>query len=353
MRIGLIAPPWLPVPPPLYGGTEAVVDRLARGLVRAGHDVLLFTTGDSTCDVPKRWFWGRAQPRHIGQSVVEMRHLVHAYAAMEDRDVIHDHTLLGPVYAARRSFPPTVTTNHGPFEGDLGDIYRVIAPDVPVIAISHAQAASAGSIPIARVIHHGLDVDQFTPGIGEGGYVAFLGRMSPDKGPREAALAARRADVPLKMAAKMGEPAEQAYFDEHVRPLLGDGVEYIGEIGDGEKEVLLGGAVALLNPIQWQEPFGLVMVEALACGTPVITRPLGAAPEIVQDGVTGTLCLTLDDLVEGIRSAHRLDRAACRQSVVTHFTTHRVVAEHVELYDQVISREKASTTRRRASRPPR
>ena len=335
MRIALIAPPWVPVPPPLYGGTEVVVDRLARGFHAAGHEVLLFTTGDSTCPVPRQWVLERSESLRMGGVVPEMRHVVHAYEAAKGFDIVHDHTLAGPVYAQRFPDLEVVTTNHGPFNDELLDIYRVIAPWVSIIAISHSQASYADGLPIARVIHHGIDVNEFPMGDGDGGYFFFLGRMAPDKGARRAARIARQAGVRLLIAAKMREPLEREYFDEQVRPLLGDDVEYVGEVGGDEKLELLAGAKALLNPIRWVEPFGLVMIEALACGTPVLTYRQGAAPEIVDDGVTGFLCDVHDEMAEAIHRVDELDRQACRAAVEERFSTERMVVDHLDLFESL------------------
>jgi glycosyltransferase involved in cell wall biosynthesis len=269
MRIGLIAPPGIPVPPPAYGGTEAVVDRLARGLVRAGHQVLLAAAANSSCPVPRVQGSDEADAAApvCADTITELRHLVRGYAAMVDVDVVHDHTLTGPFYRHAPARTPVVTTAHGPFDEPLGPIYRAMR-GVTVVAISHHQAATAGDLPVGAVIHHGLDMSSVPVGRGGGGYASFLGRMSPEKGPREAALIARAAGVPLRMAAKLREPAEREYFDAEVKPLLCSDVEFLGELGYAEKLELLGGSFALVNPIQWAEPFGLVMVEALATGTP-------------------------------------------------------------------------------------
>ncbi|MBW3575051.1 MAG: glycosyltransferase family 4 protein [Actinobacteria bacterium] len=337
MRIALIAPPWMPVPPPLYGGTEVVVDRLARGFHAAGHEVLLFTTGDSTCPVPRQWVLDRSEHLRMGAVVPELRHVVHAYEAARGFDIVHDHTLAGPVYAQRFDDVNVVTTNHGPFNDELLDIYRVIAPAASIIAISHSQASYADGLPIARVIHHGIDVAEFPVGDGNGGYFLFLGRMAPDKGARRAARIARQAGVRLLIAAKMREPLELEYFDGQVRPLLGGDVEFVGEVGGQQKLDLLAGARALLNPIRWVEPFGLVMIEALACGTPVLTYRQGAAPEIVDHGVTGFLCDVHDEMAEAIHRVDELDRRACRAAVEERFSTERMVADHLDLFDSLVA----------------
>jgi glycosyltransferase involved in cell wall biosynthesis len=333
----IIAPPWVAVPPTAYGGTETVLDTLARGLDMAGHDVLLYTTGDSTCPVPMASVLAGAIGTGVGGSATELRHVIHAYRAATDAhaDIVHDHTLVGPVYADRFAGLPVVTTNHGPFQSELGDYYRAIGDSTPVIAISHHQASTATGVPVAAVIHHGVDLERFHPGSGDGGYAVFLGRMCPEKGVDTAIRVARSAGVPLRIAAKMSEAAEQLYFEQRIRPLLGGDIEYIGEVGGDEKMSLLGGASCLLNPIAWPEPFGMVMVEALACGTPVVATPLGAVPEIVDDGLTGFVCSSEAALAAGVIAAGDLDRHACRRAVAARFSGEKMVAEHVTLYETV------------------
>src|SRR6187402_2421027 len=221
MHIGLIAPPWVPVPPTRYGGIEAIIDRLARGLVRAGHEVLLAAPGNSTCPVPHV---PGAEDAVEGAPVcsdvnTELRHVLMSYAAMTDVDVIHDHTTAGPLLHRWAGSAPVVTTFHGPFDPKMAPIYRGYS-GVSTIAISHHQASTAIGVTVTRIIHHGIDVADVPEGTGDGGYASFLGRMSPEKGPREAALIARAAGVPLKIAAKLREPAEREYFDAEVKPLL-------------------------------------------------------------------------------------------------------------------------------------
>jgi glycosyltransferase involved in cell wall biosynthesis len=237
-----------------------------------------------------------------------------------------------------------VTTNHGPFNDALNPIYRALC-DVPVIAISHSQASTANGVRIAAVIHHGIDVAAVPEGRGRGGFASFLGRMSPDKGPREAVRIARSAGVPLRIAAKLREPAEQQYFEAEVKPLLGGGIEYVGELGEKDKLELVGDSFTLLNPMQWPEPFGLVMIEALAAGTPVVATPAGSAPEIVDDGVTGYLRRDRAALAEALVAAADLDRTACRGAAVARFDTDRMIGEHVQLYADLIGSE------RRPARP--
>jgi glycosyltransferase involved in cell wall biosynthesis len=337
MRIALIVPPWLPVPPPAYGGTEIVVDTLARGLKEAGQDVLLATTGDSTCPVRRTWVYEHSRPDDLGNVVVELRHLLHAYEAAAGVDIVHDHTVAGPLLAHRAPTSPVVTTNHGPFTDDAIALYQASARSVPLIAISDHQASTAGDVPIARVIHHGLDTTRFPIGDGEGGYALFLGRMSPTKGVEAAITVARRAGIPLVIAAKQRERREREYFDAVIRPQLGTDVQYVGEVGGLDKLRLIGEATALLNPICWDEPFGMCMIEALACGTPVVATPRGSVPEIVDDGVTGFVRASTHDLADALRKVNRLDRRDCRASVESRFSMQRMVADHLAFYADVLA----------------
>ncbi len=336
MRIAVVAPPWTPVPPPLYGGTELVVDRLATGFQRAGHEVLLLTTGDSTCAVPKKWVLAHAEGARIGQAVPELRHVMHAYDAVKGFDVVHDHSIAGPVYSEQFPGLTVVTTIHGPLNEELSDIYSRIAPRVSLVAISHAQCRPAPQVPIARVIHHGIDARDFPFGGGEGGYCLFLGRMSYEKGAHRAMEAAYKAGVPLIMCAKMRERAEFEYFDVYVKPYLNENIRYYGEVPHQHKLELLANARALLFPISWNEPFGMVMIEAMACGTPVLAFPEGAVPEVVEDGVTGFLCEDVADMAEAIARVDDLDRAACRAAVEGHFSTERMVGEYLALFQELV-----------------
>ena len=337
MRIGLIAPPWVPVPPRAYGGIEAVIDRLARGFVNAGHEVLLAAPANSSCPVPR--VVGTEDADEVAplcsDTNTELRHVITSYAGMSDVDLIHDHTASDPLLQRRNPATPVVTTLHGPFDPKLAPIYGAFR-DVSVIAISNHQASTAVGVRVARVIHHGIDMAAVPEGKGDGGYACFLGRISPEKGPREAALIAREAGVPLRMAAKIREPAERDYFETAVKPLLSSDIEYVGELGCEDKLKLLGGSFALLNPLQWPEPFGLVMIEALATGTPVVATPEGSAPEIVNDGVSGYLRRGCSALASALLDAAELDRRACRAEAQRRFDTDVMIRKHLGLYNELL-----------------
>jgi glycosyltransferase involved in cell wall biosynthesis len=335
MRIGMIAPAWLPVPPPAYGGTETVIDTLTRGLRDAGHSVLLVCHPDSTCDVERRSVIPAGDTVRMGRASIELEHAIGAYELVQDCDVVHDHTLAGPPLSHRYPQLPVVATNHMPFTRTMTAIFGASCPPVALVAISHSHAASS-TVPIAGVVHHGVDLADFPMGDGSGGYVAVLSRMAPEKGVHRAIAIAKAAGVSLRIAAKMRELREQEYFEEFVEPQLDDDIVYVGEVDAAGKRQLLAGATALLNPIDWSEPFGMAMVEAMACGTPVVGSALGAAPEIVEHGVTGFLGDTDDDLVAGLRAVGVIDRDACRRRVAEHFSTEGMTDGYVRVYrDQI------------------
>ncbi len=341
MRIAIIAPPWAPIPPTLYGGIEQAVDAEARGIVAAGHEVLLFTTGDSTCPVPRQWVLPEAEGERMGVAVPEIRHVLAAYEAVEGFDIVHDHSVVGPAMASRwavdGAVPPVVTTIHGPLDGELAEVYRRIGDQVSLIAISHAQTRSAPDVRIARVIHHGVTASEFPWGDGQGDYFLFLGRLAADKGAHRAIAAAEKAGVKLILAGKVREKAEREYFEQQVAPHLSDEIRFVGEVPHEEKLRLLAGARATLFPIRWNEPFGLVMIESLACGTPVLAYPEGAAPEVIVDGTTGFIVDGEGEMADALASIGEIDRAACRSAVEDYFSVERMVREHIELFDDIVA----------------
>ena len=337
LNIGILAPPWLPVPPSAHGSTETVIDTLARGLEAAGHHVVLFTTGDATCPVRREWCFAKSLGGRSSATGAEARQVIEGYDALRAVDIIHDHTLFGPLYGRVSDGPPSVTTNHGPFDEDLTPVYRAVAERVPIIAVSHHQARSANGIPIARVIHHGLETDTIPLGDGQGGYALFLGSMHPDKGVDTALSVARAAGIPLRIAAHIDDPLGREYFETQIKPRLGRHAEYLGEVSAAEKFDLLGSAQCLLNPVRWPDPFDVVMLEALACGTPVVTTPYGSAAEIVEDGVTGFIARDSENLVRAVSRVPTIERTRCRAAAQTRFPAARMVANHVALYRHVLS----------------
>ncbi|HTI34573.1 MAG TPA: glycosyltransferase family 4 protein [Miltoncostaea sp.] len=334
MRIGVVAPPWIPVPAPAYGGIEAVVAGTARELARRGHDVVLVAAPGSAIEGVRTVAPLPGLPEQIGLSADEWTHVVSATSELADRDVVIDHS--GPLGALLlgQGVAPALHVVHGPLGPAEQAVYGTVcrgAPRLRLVAISRNQQRSGPGLPWAGVALNGLDVDPLPMGEGRGGYLAFLGRMSPDKGVAEAIDVARRAGMPLRIAAKCREPAELEYFEEVVEPLLGDDVTWLGEVDQEGKIALLTDAAALVFPIRWSEPFGMVMIESMAVGTPVLATRSGSVPEVVRDGVTGFVRERPEELAEEVGRVTRLDRAACREHVRRHFSIDRMTDRHERL----------------------
>lgn len=338
MRIGVVAPPWLAIPPYGYGGIEAMIDVLAVALAAAGHEVVLAASSDSTCEVNRLPGFAPSDPASLGSSAAELRHVLRAYERLRAAgvDIIHDHTLVGP-HLGRAAGIPIVTTAHGPFDALLGPIYAGLPAEVDLIAISRHQASTMEGAVVTRVIHHGVETAAIPVGAGAGGYACFLGRMSPDKGVRAAIEVARRAGIPVRIAAKMRNGEEHDYFSSEIKPLLDSTCEYLGELGSADKYALLGAAVALVNPIDWHEPFGMVMIESMATGTPVLATPRGSAPEIVEDGRTGFLRSSIPELAEALGAIGEVNRGDCRDVTTTRFSARRMAADYAEVFAEAVA----------------
>ncbi|MCG5447293.1 glycosyltransferase [Micromonospora sp. NIE79] len=351
MTVGFLAPPWQ-IPPRAYGGVERAADELCRGLVSRGHEVRLWAARSSTCPVPTSGVIEELDhTKGWHTAPTELFHVLSGYRWLSDQgvDIIHDITYAGPLIGPSVVDVPVVTTNYLPFtpplpghsSPDLGLIYQTASRRVPVLAISHAQAAGASGFT-PHMIHLGIDVKNtpFGDGAGDekGPYVAFFGRMAPEKGVREAILAARAAGLRLKLASRVAEDHERAYFEDQVEPLIdGDDVQFLGEVDRIAGLHLLKDAVAMVNPIAWPEPFGLAMVESLATGTPIVARRSGAVDEVVRHGVTGAVCDSFEEVVEGLRKYRTYDRLACRTVAEEHFSTERMVDEHIRFYRSVLA----------------
>lgn len=345
MRVGLIAPPWVPVPPTAYGGTEAVVDVLARALVARGIEVRLFTVGTSTCPVPREYL--HEEPvTPMNSTLPELAHVTAAYEALADVDLIHDHTVLGPLPARRVArHIPVVSTVHHAFTPVARRVATEIARHAAVVAISRDHARSARGVPISAVVPHGIDLDLYRPADTVDGALMFVGRMSPDKGPHRALHVAHEVGRPLRMAAKARTEEEQAYEREEVLPLLRASDEAPREMRTTERVAGLSRAAALVNPIRWREPFGLVMAEALACGTPVLAFAEGAAPEIVEHGRTGFVCRDEREMIRAVHRLHRIDRRACRTAAERLFSADRMAADYEDLYRSLLDAPSAGALR--------
>src|SRR4030095_7055477 len=342
MRIAQVAPLYESVPPKLYGGTELVVSALTEELVNMGHDVTLFASGDSVTSarlVPLCDESLRLSPTCIDQLAHHILMLEKVYAAKEDFDIIHFHIdyLHFPLTRSERAV--TVTTLHGRLDlPDLQPIYREFN-DMPVISISDYQRVPLPFADWKGTVYHGMPEDSYKFHARPEGYLAFLGRTAPEKGVDEAIRIATMANTPLKIAAKVDRVDEQ-YFAAEIEPLLDNPlIEFIGEIGPSQKSEFLGNASALLFPINWPEPFGLVMIEALACGTPVIAYPFGSVPEVIESGVTGFVVGDAEDATSAVRNISQIDRRNCRVHFERRFTAARMARDYMALYRQLIGGE--------------
>ncbi|MFN2503424.1 MAG: glycosyltransferase family 4 protein [Acidimicrobiales bacterium] len=271
--------------------------------------------------------------------------MINAYDAIKGFDIVHDHTIFGPLYAERFPGLNVVTTIHGVIDDDLADILRAVAPRVQLIAISATQCEAVPDLSVAAVIHHGLDAARFPFESGPRAYTLFMGRMAPEKGAHRAIRAATRAGVPLVLMGKMRSTEEQAYFRNEVEPRLDadKNIFYVGEVDERRKLELLSKARCLLFPIKWKEPFGIVLLEALACGTPVIAFGRGAVPEIIEPGRTGFICRDEQEMAEAIHRIDELDPGACRAAVESHFSAARMVDDHLRLFERILSRSAATS----------
>jgi len=339
MRIAQVAPLMESVPPTAYGGTERVVSYLTEELVRQGHDVTLFASGDSR--TAARLVPGVPQALRLDPSIIDpIAHQIleiERVAQMADEfDVIHWHLDYFHFPLSRRLGVPRLTTLHGRLDmPDLQPLYAEFS-DEPLISISNDQRAPLPNANWVETIHHGMPPDELAPNYEPGQYLAFLGRISPEKRADRAIEVARRAGIPLKIAAKVDD-VDRPYFEEHIEPLLeADHVDFIGEIGPDDKGDFLGHAHALLFPIDWAEPFGLVMIEAMACGTPVVAYRSGSVPEVITDGESGYIVETIDEAVEAVGRLHEISREGCRASFETRFTVERMGRNYVEVYQRLI-----------------
>jgi glycosyltransferase involved in cell wall biosynthesis len=344
VRIAQVAPLYESVPPQLYGGTERVVSFLTEELVAQGHEVTLFASGDS--ETSARLVAPCAQSLRLDPESVD--HVAHHVLMLEmvaaraaDFDLVHFHCDYLHYPISRRAVRRHVTTLHGRLDlPDLVPLYREFG-DVPVVSISDAQRAPLPHANWRATVHHGLPLDLLRLQPEDGGYLAFLGRLSPEKRGDRAIEIARQAGLPLKVAAKVDDQ-DRDYFRQEIEPLLGEpGVEYVGEIGEAEKQEFLGGARALLFPIDWPEPFGLVMIEALACGTPVIAYARGSVPEVIEDGVTGFL---VDDRGGAVAAVGRLDtlsRRRCREVFEERFSARRMARDYLGVYRGLLAERAA------------
>src|SRR5450830_256774 len=321
LRIGMVAPPWFGLPPRAYGGIESVVSDLVNQLTLLGHEVTLIGSGENLTSAHRFVQVFETPPTaSLGDPLPEVINAAACAAALADIpvDVVHDHTIAGPLLARGRSVP-TVVTAHAPVTGFHADYYRRLGRTVNLVAISDAQRRANSDLSWVGTVHNAVDLASFPFRADNDGYVLWLGRFSNEKGPQLAIDAARAAGIPIVLAGKLNEPDEREFFAREIAPRLGAGVEYVGEADAQLKRVLLSGARALVFPIQWEEPFGMVMIEAMACGTPVVAMRRGSVPEVVRDHVSGLVVDTYDELVAAIDAVSAIDPADCRAHVEEYF----------------------------------
>jgi glycosyltransferase involved in cell wall biosynthesis len=339
VKIAILAPPWFAVPPSGYGGIEWIVWLLAGGLAEQGHEVTLFASGDSRTSAELSWVFEHAPSELIGRSLPELRHVLSCYERADEFDVINDHT--GPLGAVLGELlrTPVVHTVHGPLDGEPGQVYASIgrvAPRVGLISISLNQRRPRPDLNWVANVPNALDLEHYPCKPHRGDYLLFLGRMNHEKGAHRAVSVAMELGLPLKLAGKRQERREQEYFAEFVEPHLGGEIEYLGEVNHGTKVELLQNARTTLFPIEWEEPFGLVMIESMACGTPVIATRHGAVPEVIGDGAGGVIVDHWRDIPAALERADEIEPLDCRRYAEEQFAPERMVADYVRAYEAAI-----------------
>jgi len=343
MRIAQISPLFEAVPPKLYGGTERVVYALTEELVAMGHDVTLFASGDSITSAtlaPMRDKALRLDPKVVDWIAIYMRMMELIRRRAHEFDVLHFHTDYFPLSLFSRQDTPFLTTLHGRLDiPEFKDIYETF-PDAPMVSISNSQRRPIPRLNWVRTVLHGMPAELLTPQPVKQEYAAFLGRISPEKGVDKAIRIAGKAGLKLKIAAKV-DNADKKYWDEEIKPLVDASpwVEFIGEINDSQKPEFLSGAHALLFPIDWPEPFGLVMIESMACGTPVIAFNRGSVPEVIDHGVSGFIVHDEASAVAALENLDTLNRDKVRATFDRRFTARRMAEDYVDLYEELCEPE--------------
>ena len=346
MKIAQIAPLYESVPPKLYGGTERVVSYLTEELVRLGHDVTLFASGDSITTA--RLESGCAKALRLTRCADPLAHhmilLDKVLAKASEFDVLHFHTDYQHFPATRNLQLPAVTTLHGRLDlPDLVPLYQQF-DRVPLVSISQSQRRPLGRVNWVGNVHHGLPMNLYRLQAKPGEYLAFLGRISPEKRPDRAIQIAKKAGMKLKIAAKV-DAVDRKYFESTIRPLLDDpDVDFLGEINEQEKNEFLGKAYAYLFPIDWPEPFGVSMIEAMACGTPTVAFCCGSVPEVIEDGVTGFIVRSEDEAVKALDRVSGLSRARCRATFERRFTACRMAKDYLSIYEALADEARPSQT---------
>ena len=342
MKIAQVAPLMEAVPPKLYGGTERIVSYLTDQLAELGHEVTLFASGDSLTKATLEPVWPCALRLDSSMRDYLAPHIVmleQVARRADEFDIVHLHLDYLGYPILQRTGAPFLATLHGRLDlPELGPLYATF-DDVPVVSISDSQREPLPQAAYAATVYHGIPARLLLPGFGAGGYLAFLGRISPEKAPDAAIRIAAAAGMPIKIAAKV-DNVDKQYFAEHIEPLLGAAhVEFIGEIGDDQKSEFLGNAAGLLFPIAWREPFGLAMIEAMACGTPVVAFRNGSVPEVIDEGVTGFIVDNEEEAASAVHRLRGLDRARIRRVFEERFTARRMAEDYINIYRRLIARD--------------
>lgn len=353
MKIAQVAPLWEQVPPPAYGGVELVVSRLTDELVRRGHEVTLFASGDSQTLARLESVYPRAirlDPTVKDYQAYEMLELSRVYEQASDFDIIHSHVGCAALPFSRFVKTPTLHTLHGSFTADNQHLFKHHAQQA-YISISDAQREPSPNLRYVRTVYNGIDPQDypFHAQPQDPPYLAFLGRLSPEKGPHHAIAIAKQTGMCLKMAGKI-DIVDREFFEQEIAPHIdGQQIEYLGEATHADKVELLGNAAVTLFPITWREPFGLVMIESMCTGTPVIGLNLGSVPEVIAHGKTGFVCTSIEEMIAAIPSALSLDRQACRDHVVSRFSVMQMVNGYEAAYQQVLEERASMNGRLRTS----
>lgn len=345
LRVAMVVPPYFDIPPAGYGGVESVVADLADELVTLGHDVIIVGAGKPKTKARSFPVWDRPIPERLGEAYPEIMHALRSRRAVqrlarwEGIDLVHEHTTAGPVNAALYAALglPTVVTAHGPVDRDFGPLYRELGGDIALVAISDRQRTLAPDLNWVGTVHNGVRVESFPFRRKKQPYALFLGRFHPDKAPHLALEAAHEAGLPLVLAGKCEEAVEKEYLSREVMTRLRPDDTLYGVADAATKRKLLANASCLLFPVQWEEPFGMVMIEAMACGTPVVALRAGAVPEVVVDGVTGIVCDEPAQLAQAVRGASRIDPAACRGHVATAFSAEHLAEGYEAVYRSLVA----------------
>lgn len=351
MKIAQIAPIALAVPPKNYGGTERVVHNLTEELVKLGHEVTLFASGDSVTSaklvsVTPKSLKDLESSDPYGQNILTSQHLGLAYKMQDQFDIIHDHLAPVSLPTANVAKTPVVYTYHGPFTPEVREIFSLLNKPY-VVTISKKQAEHAGKqVNHAKTIYHGMRMDHYPFSDSPEDYLLFVGRITEEKGVHHAIEVAKRVGKKLIIAAKLETTfkPDVEYYEKLIKPELNEQIQWIGPVGEEERNELMKNALCFLHPVTWPEPFGLTLIETMACGTPVIAFNLGSIPEVIADGKTGFVVETVEEMVDAVQKVHTIDRNVCRQFSLEHYSAKRMALEYVEVYKQIIAHNKQKQT---------